>query len=829
MTQRLIARAGLRYWLRNPVQLGLALAGIALGVAVVIAVALANASALKGFESSTRALAGGANARIVADGPRGLSDALYVRLRVTDGFTQSAPVVEGYVQVRGQTLRLVGVDPFAQATLAPRLLAGGVNPAALLTTHNGVLMSAATARGLGLAPGASFAARADGRSHRLHLLGAPGGDTAALRGVLLTDIGTAQDLLGRVGRLSRIELRLNPAQMARVRALLPAGTRLEPVAAVVAGAARVTRAFRLNLLAMSGLALLIGAYLIYNTLVFSVLRRRHLVSLLRAQGLTRGEVVRSILGEALVLAVLGAALGTGLGIVLGRGLVGLVTRTIDDLYFTLSVDHLFLSPWVLAEGFGLALAMVLIAALPPAREAAGLPPRGRGLPMSLEARSRRREPWRVLGGAVLLGLGAGFLFWPGGRLFGAFAGLFLGVIGASLWIPAWVRLAVWLLGAATRRAGIGVRLAVGGVRASLGRTGLAVAALAVALAASIGVGIMVESFRATLVDWLAQSLRGDIYVNADSGPGGRGFASGFVTAVRGLPEVAYVTTARHGSAQGPQGRVSILALDAASGHHPNAVLKRAVPDVWSKVVAGHAVLVSEALASRLHLAPGGTLRLATAQGPQQFHVGGVFYDYGGGAGLVIMARTLYARDWADPAIGSLAVYLKPGASVDAALAAIRARADLAGVAITAQANGAIVAHSLRVFDRTFAITRVLRVLLLAVAMVGVLASLMALQLERTREHATLRAQGVTPRGLFALVAGQSLLLGLLAGLAALPLGLGMGWVLIDVVNPRAFGWTLQWHGDPLLLVEALAAALVAALCAALWPAGAMGAATRAHA
>ncbi len=373
----LIARAGLRYWLRNPVQLVLALAGIALGVAVVVAVALANASALRGFEASTRALDGAANARIVA-GPQGVNEAFYVRLRVDAGITRSAPVVEGYARVRGQTLRLVGIDPFAQAVLAPGLLGGGAGIAALMTSGNGVLMTPATARGLGLADTGAFTAQIDGRQRRLRLLGAPGGDAAALRGVLITDIGTAQDLLGRVGRLSRIDLALTAGQMARVRALLPQGARLEPVAAKLADAARVTRAFRLNLLAMSGLALLIGAYLIYNTLVFSVLRRRHLVSLLRAQGVTRGEVVRGILGEALVLALLGALLGLGLGVLLGRGLVHLVTRTINDLYFTLTVDHLFIGPWVLAEGFVLALLMVLVAAAPPAHEAAGLPPRGRG-------------------------------------------------------------------------------------------------------------------------------------------------------------------------------------------------------------------------------------------------------------------------------------------------------------------------------------------------------------------------------------------------------------------------------------------------------------------
>ncbi|MEJ2654995.1 MAG: FtsX-like permease family protein [Acidihalobacter sp.] len=777
----LIALAGLRYWLRNPLQLVLALAGIALGVAVVVAVALANASALRGFEASTRALDGAANARIVA-GPRGLDETFYVHLRVRDGFTRSAPVVEGYARVDGRTLRLIGIDPFAQATLAPGLLGAGAGLAALMTSGNGVLMTPATAHGLGLAANGAFTAQIDGRPRRLRLLGAPGGDAAALRGVLITDIGTAQDLLGRVGWLSRIDLRLSPGQMERVRTLLPPGARLVPVAAKLADAARVTRAFRLNLLAMSGLALLIGAYLIYNTLVFSVLRRRHLVSLMRAQGVTRGEVVRGILGEAAALAVLGALLGLGLGVLLGRGLVRLVTRTINDLYFSLTVDHLFLSPWVLAEGFALALLMVLVAAAPSALEAAGLPPRGRGLPMSLEAVSRRREPWRVLAGALMLALSAAILLWPGGGLLGAFAGLFLGVVGASLWIPVWVRVALWLLGMATSRLGIGVRLAVGGVRASLGRTVVAVAALSIALAASIGVGIMVDSFRATLVDWLGQSLRGDIYVNAQSGPGGRGLAPGFVAAVAELPQVARVTSGRHARIDGPGGPLALLALGEA-----------AEPD--ASLVEQFTFLIL--LATICTLIP---------------------YVFSAVSELVMLARGLYQRFWDDPAIGSLAVYLRPGASLDTALEAVRAHAGAAGVDVSVRANGAIVAKSLRVFDRTFAITRVLRVLLLAVAMVGVLASLMALHLERSREHATLRAQGMTPLGLFALVGGQSVLLGLLAGLAALPLGLGMAWVLTEVVNPRAFGWTLQWHSEPALLLEALAAAVTAALLAALWPA-----------
>lgn len=813
---RLLARAGLRYWLKSPAQLALALLSIALGVAVVVAVQLANESALKGFRLSTEALGGGANYRLVG-GPSGVPQAWYTQLRVSLGIERAAPRVEGTLRVRGRNLQLLGIAPLAEAALAPRLAAalsgGGL---ALMTAPTGVMMSRATAAGLGVTVGARFAARVGGRTRTLTLLGYLGGGQAAiLQGVVVADIATAQHLLGQTHALNRIELHLAPAQLARLRAVLPPALHLQPTDEIIAAAARMTRAFRLNLTAMSLLAMLIGAYLVYNALVFSVLRRGPLIALLRAQGVTRAEVLRGVLAEAAVLAAMGALAGLALGVLLGHGLVHLVTRTIDDLYFTLTVSRVYLDPWLLLAGLALAVVVALVAALPPALEATGLAPRGCSEPMSKEARGRRREPWRLAAGLLLAGAGAALLLLTTRSLLSAFAGLFAILLGASLWMPAWLRVFAALLARLGERAGVRTRLALTGVRRSVGRTGLAVAALAVALAAAIGVGVMVSSFRVAVVDWLHQTLRGDYYVSAGLDGGPARLPTGLADAVARLPGVARVTTGLRVPVRGPDGRFMILALGAPPGTHPAASIKSALPDAWRAFEAGRAIFVSEPMAYRLGLQPGGRLTLDTPSGPRAFPIAAVIRDYGGGRGLILMPRALYAQVWHEQETSSLAVYLRPGADRPAVLSALRRLAIPGGARV--RANAAIVNQSLHIFDQTFAITRVLRLLLLGVAFVGVLASLMALALERQREHAVLRALGMTPLEMLGVVTAQTAVLGLAAGLAALPLGVGLSWVLTAVINRRAFGWTLPLNIDPAFLAQGVAVALTAALLAGLYP------------
>jgi len=228
-------------------------------------------------------------------------------------------------------------------------------------------------------------------------------------------------------------------------------------------------------------------------------------------------------------------------------------------------------------------------------------------------------------------------------------------------------------------------------------------------------------------------------------------------------------------------------------------------------------LVSESLARREHLAPGAALVLHTDGGEHAFPVAAVFRDYGSEHGAVVMARATYDRHWDDPAVSTVGVYAEEGVDREALIDTVRAA--IAGEQqLVVRATGAIKSASMEVFDRTFTITSVLRGLAMIIAFVGILSALMALELERTREIAVLRAQGLTPRQVWQLVQTQTGVMGLIAGLLSIPVGLAMALVLIMVINLRAFGWSMDVHVDPIILVQSLLLAVVAASIAGIYPA-----------
>jgi putative ABC transport system permease protein len=453
----------------------------------------------------------------------------------------------------------------------------------------------------------------------------------------------------------------------------------------------------------------------------------------------------------------------------------------------------------------------VLAARPPAREAAGWPPRGAGEEAGLARQAVRRAPQFALLGVACM-LAAGLLTLMAG-LVPVFAGIFLFILGAALATP-------WLVGRVLdllqrgRVGGLAGRLALAEARGGLDRMGVAAAALAVAVAAGLGVGLMVNSFRSTVADWLGQTLNGDLYVSAD---GGRALPPAFVRQVGALPGLDALHTGIRTRVDAAGGPVDVLAIGTPSGAHPAARLKSGQPDAWSRWQAG-AVLISEPLSRRRHLAPGDTLRLRTAQGWRAFPIVGVYYDYNPGPGRVLMARAAYARYWRDDRVLTLGLYLRHGVTLQAMQERLRTLAARDGLALDVRSNRAILANALHTFDQTFAVTRALRLLVLLVAFAGVFSGLMALLLERSRVHATLRALGLTPAGVFGLLIGEAALIGLCAGLIALPLGAALAWALVELVNPRAFGWSLLLHFQAPLFGQTLLLALGGALLASLYPA-----------
>lgn len=881
--------ASLRHLLRHPAQLALALIGLSLGVATIIAVDIATASSRRAFELSMDAVNGNATHQIVGGPEgidEGVYVELRTRGVVPGDWL--TPIVEGYVTVGDQELQLIGLDPLAAgAEVGGRAAASdrqekrsgsgarddsaegpGAGSRGHLDGQGGqsgleswaqgrdrvdvlrrwftepgtVVLAAGAARQLGLRTGGRFSIEVGGVEFAAVLVGQIGGEGGvgdggatgaggaggaggAYDSLLLTDIAQAQEWLGRVGRLSRIDVRMpkgadGESVLRRLRQHLPPGVEVRDAQGRMRESLDMTGAFTTNLKAMSLLALLVSTLLIYGAVSFAVVQRRRVIGILRALGATRAEVLRIVLAEAAVLGVVGAGLGLGLGLLIGRELIVLVSRTINDLYFVVAVNEAVLPASsvvkALLGGFGTALA----AALLPALEVAGSAPQLSLRRSVLEARAVNLARRLILVSAVLAA-GAGIVVVVSTRsLFAGFAALFMLLLSVAAITPAVLRGLAQAAARLVGRASPIARLAFGDIAASLSRTGVAVAALGMAVAAMIGVSIMVESFRESLRDWLSHTMRADVYVTAP-GPGAgrpeRRIEPGVMQALLATPGIASHSESRQVVVESPRGPVAISALRLTRVGYAALELVAGDPArAWPAFEQG-AVIVSEPLAWRLQLRLGDELPLSTASGLRKFQIAGIYREYGNDRGNVLMSLDQYRRWWRDDQVTAMGLYLAPGVQPAAVIAGVRTAAH-GRQALLIRSNADIRAISMSIFERTFVITRVLYWLAAGVAAVGLISSLLAWELERSHEIAIVRSLGLTPAGAGLLIEAQTGFMGLVALIAAIPAGLLTAVVLTDVINRRAFGWRIDLHLTVAQFTNALLLALTAALVAGVYPA-----------
>jgi putative ABC transport system permease protein len=827
---RILLLTGFRDLARRPLHAGLMVFGVALGVAVVTAIDLANTSARRAFERSAEAVVGRATHSVLG-GPAGLPQDVFRRVRVRAGLRPSTPVVEGYaiaVDLDRQPLHVLGLDPLTDAPFRARVLGGslaGPAFARLLVDPRAVVIGSRLAEQYGLRVGSPLRVAVQGRFETLEVAGIArtGGpaESTALEGLLLMDVGAAQSLFRLGDRITRVDLIAGDRDLRRLAPLLSPGERLVRAGDQASTVAQLTEAFRLNLTALSLLALVVGMFLIYNTVMFGVVQRRAVLGTLRLLGATPAQVFALVVLETAAASALGTGLGLGLGWALGQAAVRLVTRTINDLYFVVSVSGAPLTAWAVAKAVALGLGAGVLSAVVPALEASRVQPVEALRRSVLESRARRLLPRVAAAGVLLASLGGGLLALATRSLPASFAGLFAIVLGAALVAPlatvGAMRLASPLAG---RLAGTLGRLATRAVARSVSRTGVAVAALAVAVSVAVGVGLMIASFRATVENWLDLTLRSDVFVAAPSVGGARAFPTlppEVAVKVAGVPGVAWVEGFRSVTVASPLGAVNLGVADPRRAR--DLRLYRFADgdpaDAWDKVRAG-AVIVTEPFAFRHHLpAHGASVTLLSDHGPHSFPVAGVFYDYATEGGTVFIARNVYERYWDDRGLSSLGAHLEPGASPEEVTR--RIRVALAGFALSVTPNRSLREQALRVFDRTFAVTQSLRLLAVLVAFIGVWSALMALQIERTRELATLATLGLSQRQQSALTLLETVLMGSVAGLLSLPLGWLLALVLVEVINVRSFGWTMRLQLDPWLFVQALAVSVGAATLAAVYP------------
>ncbi len=849
--------SSLRYLIRHPWQVGLSVLGVALGVAVVVSIDLANQSAKRAFSLSIEAVAGRATHSIVG-GPGGLSEDVYRRLRLEAGFRKVAPVVEGYAflpianpgslnpesleKIPGRSFRLLGIDPFAEAPFRFYLSnTTNLDIGVLVTRPSAALISSDTAQLLGVASGDDLEVSVGGIRHGVQIAGLfePGDELSreALADLLIVDIATAQELMDVKGRLSRIDLILpEPAGSAieRIRAVLPPGAHLERTSARSESVDQLTQAFNLNLTALSLLALVVSTFLIYNTVTFSVLQRRNLIGTLRAVGVTRGEIFTLLLGEAFLIGVVSATLGVLLGILLGRGMVSIITQTINDLFFVVSVRELSIPASVLLKGGLVGIFATLAAAVLPALEATTVSPKSAMTRSTVETVIYKTLRPTALMGALILAIALGLLLIPTRSLLIGFGGLAALVLGFALIMPATTILILKVLAPlAGRSFGLMGTMATRSTSASLSRTALAITALTIAISVSVGIGTMVQSFRGTVEQWLETSLQSDIYVSPPSPLRSRVEATlspAVVDRLLAAPGIVGASTFRSTQVESSRGQTQLVALGTGfeTFNRPNRFKEGNPSEIWEDFQSGEAVLVSEPYAFHHELALGSTVQLQTDYGQRSFAVAGIYFDYSSGRGVVMVSRNAYERFWTDDGISSLGLDTASGNDVDRVIEQLYLAAGQ-DQDLRIRSNRDLRKASLEVFDRSFTITSVIKVLAMIVAFVGVLGALMALQLERRRELGTLRAIGFTPAQIWGLVTSQTVLMGLIAGLLALPLGMALAAGLIFVVNQRSFGWSMDLQLIPSVLIQSVALAVVAAFLAGIYPAIKMARSTPAEA
>ncbi len=830
-----------RYIARRLLQSVLFVVGVALGVAVMVAIDLANSSASRAFDLSTQTVTGRSTHQITGSAGN-LPNELYRQLRVDLALREVAPVVDEYVRaddLGGQPLRLLGVDPFAEPPFRAYLSAVEVDGDpqtafealnAFIATPNTALISQTLADRNGIAAGDTITIVLGTRTASLRIVGLLQADDRtsqeAIDNLLLTDIATAQELVG-TDTITRIDLILPEGyDTARIQAILPPDASLTTTRSANSALGQMTDAFELNLQALSLLALVVGVFLIYNTVTFSVVQRRPVLGIMRSLGATRAQIFALILGEAITLAVIGTVLGLGLGIIFGRGAVNLVAQTISDLYFTVTVQRVTIDPLTLIKGASFGMLASIAAALVPSFEATRTPPVGSMRRSELEGRTRKLLPAITLAAAALTIIGVVLLQIPTNSLFISFGALFAVIVGGALFTPAVLVIAMQLFTPITAGLfGVLGRMAPRAVSRSLSRTSVAVAALTIAVSVIVGVSVMIGSFRGTVADWLDTTIGADIYISPPQFTATRTSANtdpAIMEQIAALPGVDRVIGGRSvtvtvpGFPDLPPANLTAATGEVVDRPREFAWLNAPNGDYWAALQAGE-IAVSEPFAFRRGITPeNNQLTILTDRGEQTFTVTGVYFDYSTDQGFIFMARDVYDQYFDDPYITSIAVFLAPNTDLNAAVESVRE--VTAGTPLNVQSNRTLREGVFEVFDRTFAITAALRLLAVVVAFIGILSALMSLQLEQTRQYGVMRAVGLTGRQLWNYTLIQTGLMGIVAGVLALPIGLALAIILIYVINVRSFGWTMQLALSPDEFALAFAVAVIAALLAGVYPA-----------
>jgi putative ABC transport system permease protein len=833
----------LRYLQRHPLLGVLNILSVALGVSVYLATQIANQSANRAFAATVDLVAGKAELEITAP-TRHLPETLLPLVIAAAGVSAATPLVEGFVSLpdfRGDYLQILGIDIFTNApfrTFDPSNFdAAGFDIQRWLGPPGGIAVSEEFVRLHHLKQGDKIRARVGGVDRELEIGFLLRKDEAFDPHFAAMDIGWAQELFGRRGELSAIQLKLTntrerDATIARLREIVPQDVRVTAPARRTEEVDKMLGGFQLNLTMMSLVSLLVGMFLIYNTVSASVVRRQHEIGILRSLGATRNEIRSLFLAEAAVLGAIGSFLGLLGGVVLARLLMRAVSTTISSLYVLVSVRDLTLHPWAFVLAGLIGVGSVFASAFFPAHAAAKQKPvEALHGGMRVERSVHPSISWLV-GGVLCLAIAVVFswIALSTGPPWLSFGAAFFVIAGFSFLVP--LVMFSFSRGARNilrrfrprqRRAKIEAELAAANLSRTLLRNSVTVAALAVAVAMVVGVSVMVFSFRKTVEAWINETLIADVFIapGGNESGGSSFFPADAVEFLSNHPAVETVDTFREIELPMGEAEVTVAVIRGTRRHFQFLRGDRA--ELMRRFHAEPCVFVSESFTRRQRIREGDTISLTTPDGPRPFPIAAVFYDYTRDQGIVYMSTENFGRFWHDDRIHSVAVYLKPNHGSDEVTKSLWSQFGPSRH-FTIFSNQALRRRVFEIFDQTFAVTYVLLAISLFVAITGIFLALTILITERRRELAILRAIGASAGQIRKLLLSETAMLGALAAVIGLASGICLSLVLTGVINRAFFGWTIHlafpWRTLLFTPVWILAAAILAGIIPA-WRASRM--------
>jgi putative ABC transport system permease protein len=830
-------------WRAHPVRALTAVMAIAVGVALGFAIHLINAAAFNEFSAAVQSLSGQADIQVSGAEPL-FDEAIYPRLAGRPGVAVASPVLEIAASLPGgrEPLKIIGLDVFRAGFITPDLIGAPASGEAGDTLAGDALfLSPAAQQWLGIKPGAAIAFMAGTDTMSLRVAGALQRARVGQRlGVM--DIGAAQWRFGRLGKLSRVDLKLRDgvdrnafqAMLARqLESEFPGRFRVgQPNDAdQESRTSNMSRAYRVNLSVLALVALFTGAFLVFSTQALSVMRRRSQFALLRVLGLERGQLLRQVLLEGASLGVTGSLLGIAGGYAIAAAALRFFGGDLGAGYFAGVQPAVQFTPLAAIVYFCLGVGVALLGCAAPAWEAAHAAP-AVALKSGADevALARLSRPWPAIACLALAGLLSQLPPVTALPVFGylSIALLLIGGIALMPRIAAaafrfaharWT--AVTAQRSATGESAIPAvpTLTLARLANASGQAGIALGGVLSSFSLMVAMAIMVASFRVSVDNWILQVLPADLYARVASAGATAGMSPREQEALRHAPGIARADFLRQRSVSLAPDRpdVALLARDIDPAHPDKSMVPVGEQVAQASLAPGRGALprawVSEAMADLYKIKPGATLRLPLAGTAVPFFVTGVWRDYARVSGAVIIERADYVRLTGDANVSDAALWLAKDTSTADAQAALK-RLPF-GATLSIEAPSAIRALSLRIFDRSFAVTYLLEAIAIVIGLFGVAATFSAQTLARAREFGMLRHIGVTRGqilGILALEGGALTALGIATGFV---LGWTISLILVHVVNPQSFHWTMQMHYPWPLLGAVAGALLVASVLTAL--------------